>query len=144
MLNVLLYQGGVYKHREGNMVGGHAVKMIGWGDDPVGGPYWVCLRGEKSELKELNARNWGTGFYFMYTSERGERGKREGAEQKVLHHLLIYIFFFLVYVRMCLFLKFDIQLIANSWGEEWGGIHRDPFFGCSTFAILMFSHRYTK
>ena len=43
-------QTGVYRYREGNMVGGHAVKIVGWGEDVVGGAYWtianscMCLR----------------------------------------------------------------------------------------------------
>lgn len=35
------YQGGVYTHVAGKSLGGHAVKMIGWGVDN-GTPYWLC------------------------------------------------------------------------------------------------------
>jgi cathepsin B len=34
------YQSGVYKHTGGTMLGGHAIKITGWGVDPTGGPYW--------------------------------------------------------------------------------------------------------
>lgn len=35
------YSSGVYKHVLGDEMGGHAVKMIGWGTDPVNGDYWL-------------------------------------------------------------------------------------------------------
>lgn len=31
------YSGGVYKHTSGAQLGGHAVKIVGWGDG-----YWIC------------------------------------------------------------------------------------------------------
>jgi len=31
------YKGGVYKHETGGQLGGHAVKIIGWGDG-----FWIC------------------------------------------------------------------------------------------------------
>jgi cathepsin B len=34
------YKSGVYKHVSGSALGGHAVEMVGWGVDPVGGDYW--------------------------------------------------------------------------------------------------------
>lgn len=34
------YAGGVYKHVSGSAVGGHAVKIVGWGNDPIAGNYW--------------------------------------------------------------------------------------------------------
>jgi cathepsin B len=34
------YVSGVYKHTGGTQLGGHAVKITGWGVDPKGGPYW--------------------------------------------------------------------------------------------------------
>lgn len=43
------YKGGVYKHTTGDLGGGHAVKMLGWGVEN-GEPYWLC------------ANSWGTKF----------------------------------------------------------------------------------
>jgi cathepsin B len=34
------YKSGVYQHTSGNLLGGHAVKIIGWGVDN-NTPYWV-------------------------------------------------------------------------------------------------------
>ena len=36
------YESGIYKHVAGNMVGGHAIKMVGWGHDDEGGLFWIC------------------------------------------------------------------------------------------------------
>jgi len=43
------YTGGVYQHTTGKYLGGHAVKMIGWGVDN-GTPYWTCVN------------SWNTGW----------------------------------------------------------------------------------
>jgi len=45
-LSVLLqdfahYKSGVYKHITGTNIGGHAVKLIGWGTSDDGEDYWV-------------------------------------------------------------------------------------------------------
>ena len=34
------YAGGVYKYTVGENVGGHAMKLVGYGEDPVEGLYW--------------------------------------------------------------------------------------------------------
>ena len=44
------YQSGVYTRQYGAFVGGHAVKIIGWGTDPQAGGYWIC------------ANSWGTNW----------------------------------------------------------------------------------
>ncbi len=36
------YGSGVYSHHSGSLLGGHAIKVIGWGIDPIGGSYWIC------------------------------------------------------------------------------------------------------
>lgn len=36
------YKSGVYKHITGDVMGGHAVKLIGWGTSDDGEDYWVC------------------------------------------------------------------------------------------------------
>ena len=35
------YTGGVYHHVSGGSLGGHAVKMIGWGVSDEGEDYWL-------------------------------------------------------------------------------------------------------
>lgn len=37
------YKSGVYKYTTGSPVGGHAIKLIGWGhEEETGELYWVC------------------------------------------------------------------------------------------------------
>jgi len=44
------YKSGVYKHKSGGLAGGHAIKVLGWGNDSTGGAYWIC------------ANSWGTSW----------------------------------------------------------------------------------
>ena len=48
------YGSGVYKYTSGEMLGGHAMKLIGYGEDEVEGFYWVLQN--------------------QWTTEWGERG----------------------------------------------------------------------
>jgi cathepsin B len=58
----LSYAGGVYQHKTGSYLGGHAIKMIGWGvEDNT--PYWLCVNswndswGDKGTFKILRGSN---------------------------------------------------------------------------------------
>jgi len=56
------YSSGVYQHLTGKNLGGHAVKMIGWGVEN-GTPYWLCVNswnptwGEEGLFKILRGSN---------------------------------------------------------------------------------------
>lgn len=56
------YTGGVYQHVTGRSLGGHAIKMVGWGVDN-GTPYWTCVNswndswGEKGLFRILRGNN---------------------------------------------------------------------------------------
>jgi len=58
----LSYKTGVYKHHAGSALGGHAVKMIGWGVDN-GTPYWLVVNswntdwGDKGLFKILRGKD---------------------------------------------------------------------------------------
>ena len=59
------YSSGVYSFTSGANVGGHAIKIIGWGTDFAGTPYWIVQN------------SWGTwwgmnGFFWI---KRGVNGK---------------------------------------------------------------------
>ena len=46
----LSYKHGVYYHTGGRMLGGHAIKVVGWGEDEYRWPYWIM------------ANSWGTAW----------------------------------------------------------------------------------
>ena len=56
------YTGGIYQHKTGKSLGGHAVKMVGWGVEN-GTPYWTCINswndtwGEQGAFRILRGDN---------------------------------------------------------------------------------------
>jgi cathepsin B len=58
----LTYKSGVYQHTSGSELGGHAVKMIGWGTED-GTPYWLVVNswnegwGDKGTFKILRGKD---------------------------------------------------------------------------------------
>lgn len=60
------YKTGVYKHITGDVMGGHAVKLIGWGTTGDGEDYWL--------LANQWNRSWGDDGYFMIRRGTNECG----------------------------------------------------------------------
>jgi cathepsin B len=50
------YKTGVYHHVTGDLEGGHAVKILGWGTADDGTNYWICANSWGS--------NWGEDGFF--------------------------------------------------------------------------------
>jgi cathepsin B len=56
------YTSGIYQHTTGHSLGGHAIKMIGWGVEN-GTPYWICVNswnvwwGEEGTFRILRGSN---------------------------------------------------------------------------------------
>jgi len=61
----LSYQKGVYKHTWGPELGGHAIKVLGWGVD-AGTPYWIVANSWNED--------WGNGGFFNILRGRDECG----------------------------------------------------------------------
>ena len=40
MEDFMSYESGIYKYTVGDNIGGHAMKLIGYGEDPEEGLYW--------------------------------------------------------------------------------------------------------
>ena len=51
----LYYNGGVYQHKSGEYLGGHAIEILGWGKE-AGLDYWLC--------KNSWGASWGMNGYF--------------------------------------------------------------------------------
>jgi len=66
----LSYKSGVYQQTSGSLLGGHAVKMIGWGVEN-GLPYWLCQNSWTT--------SWGDGGYFKILKGQDECGIEDGA-----------------------------------------------------------------
>ncbi|CAH2039158.1 unnamed protein product [Thlaspi arvense] len=64
------YKSGVYKHITGDNIGGHAVKLIGWGTSDDGEDYWL--------LANQWNRSWGDDGYFKIKRGTNECGIEHG------------------------------------------------------------------
>lgn len=71
----MTYKSGVYHHVTGDQLGGHAVKIIGWGSDEEGS-YWIC------------ANSWGPtwgeeGFFRIAAGDSGIDAGAYGCDPKL-------------------------------------------------------------
>jgi cathepsin B len=65
-----MYKSGVYRHVQGEMVGGHAIKILGWGVEN-GHKYWLAANSWN--------RNWGQDGFFKIA-----RGINEGGIESMM------------------------------------------------------------
>ena len=65
----LTYRSGVYRHVSGDYVGGHAIKILGWGVDKTNTPYWICANSWN--------KYWGNNGYFLILRGHDECGIEE-------------------------------------------------------------------
>ncbi|XP_046392676.1 cathepsin B [Ischnura elegans] len=64
----LTYKTGVYQHVDGSELGGHAIRILGWGVDKAAGntPYWLVANSWNTD--------WGNGGYFRILRGSNECG----------------------------------------------------------------------
>jgi len=65
----LSYKSGVYQHKAGSALGGHAVKILGWGTES-GTPYWLIANSWNSD--------WGDNGYFKIIRGKNDCGIESG------------------------------------------------------------------
>jgi len=65
----LTYKSGVYAHTTGSELGGHAIKILGWGTDN-GTPYWIVANSWNE--------GWGNSGFFNIKRGSDECGIEDG------------------------------------------------------------------
>jgi cathepsin B len=65
----LAYKSGVYQHTTGSVLGGHAVKILGWGEEDST-PYWLVANSWNED--------WGDKGYFKILRGKNECGIEDG------------------------------------------------------------------
>jgi len=66
----LQYRTGVYSHQQGGFLGGHAIKILGWGVWTDGTPYWTIANSWNED--------WGNKGYFLMKRGSDECGIEDG------------------------------------------------------------------
>jgi len=66
----LTYKTGVYKHVSGSYLGGHAIKILGWGVDSSSTPYWIVANSWNED--------WGNNGFFNMLRGSDECGIEDG------------------------------------------------------------------
>jgi hypothetical protein len=62
------YEEGIYSQVVGDMVGGHAIRAVGWGHDPEDGSlYWICQNQWSIYWGELGYINIKAGSFYIDT-----------------------------------------------------------------------------
>jgi len=103
------YKSGVYQHLHGDYMGGHAVKLVGWGTTDEGVDYWVCLFSCFAMYLE-NTVNSLLQVFCIFHLDRSVH---------LCHFSLDYSgrnFFVTV------FLFAIVQIVVNSWNRSWGEV----------------------
>lgn len=65
MEDFMNYRSGIYKYREGRQLGGHAVKIVGWGHHFEAGFYWI--------VQNSWGPSWGERGYFRIVNWREDK-----------------------------------------------------------------------
>lgn len=72
----ITYKSGVYQHKSGSALGGHAIKILGWGV-LNGTNYWLCANSWNP--------SWGDNGYFMILrATKDECGIQSGDRKSVV------------------------------------------------------------
>jgi cathepsin B len=66
----LTYKSGVYQHVSGDILGGHAIRVLGWGVED-GIPYWLCANSWNT--------HWGDHGFFKILRGQNECGIEDSA-----------------------------------------------------------------
>lgn len=59
---------GVYQHVTGEMLGGHAIKILGWGEEN-GTPYWLAANSWNNDWGDQGKSEYVT-FYYSYSTTK--------------------------------------------------------------------------
>ena len=60
LCDVILTSAGVYQHESGGALGGHAIRLLGWGVE-AGTPYWLVANSWNADWGDKGARGRGGG-----------------------------------------------------------------------------------
>jgi len=108
------YKSGVYKHVTGHALGGHAVKLIGWGTTDDGQDYWVCWYVPYLHFSPLGDTIWNSDLYtdwilFIVSASR------KSVEQRMGRCMFLDLFLQLECLLLKLCLRWTNLILTAGW-----------------------------